>query len=86
MADVFGVLTGRVAIDRGLAGAGISEELEWFLIHHDERPGRVVGAGVHPEHVFHRRTKGGVMVGWDRPAGFQVRLKRPLFRTRPIVE
>ena len=33
-----------------------------------------------------RRDERGVAVRRDRPASFQVRLKRPLFRTRPIVE
>jgi hypothetical protein len=50
------------------------------------RVGPVVGAGVDAQHILHRGCERRVGVRRDRPACFQVRLKRPLFRTRPIVE
>ena len=86
MADVFGVLTGDLPRLRWRASSGIGEQLQWLLVHHDHRIGRIVRPGVDSQDVFHRRDERGVGVRRDRPACFQVRFKRPLFRTRPIVE
>jgi len=68
------------------AGPGVIEQLQWLLVHDHHGVGPIVGAGVDAEHILHRRHEGCVLLGRDRPTRLQVRLKRPLFRTRPIVE
>ena len=65
---------------------GVVEELEWLLVHDDDGVGRIVGPDVDGEHVLHRRDERCVGARRNRPARLQVRLKCPLFRTRPIVE
>ena len=62
------------------------EQLPGLLVHDHDRVGRVIGAGVDAQQVLHRRHEGRVLLGRDRPTRLQMRLKRPLFRTRPIVE
>ena len=68
------------------ASPGVGEQLQWFLVHDHDREGRIVRAGVDAQHVLHRRDECGILLGRDRPARLQVRLKCPLFRTLPIVE
>lgn len=86
VADVLGVLTGGLPRPGRRARPGVCEQLQWLLVHHDHRIGRIVRPGVDSQDVFHRRDERGAAVRRDRPACFQVRLERPLFRTRPIVE
>lgn len=86
VAHVFGILTGHPSRRGRGAWAGVGQQLQRFLIHHDNRMSRIVRAGVHAEHVFHRGHERGVLLGRDRPARLQVRLKCPLFSTRPMVE
>ena len=85
-ADVLGVLAGHLPGRGRRASSGVGEQLEWFLVHDHDGEGRIVGAGVDAKHVLHRCHECRVLLWRDRPARLQVRLKRPLFRTRPIVE
>ena len=65
---------------------GVAEELVWLFVHTDHRNGRVVGAVVDLQDVFHPGDELAVGVRRDRPAPLQMRTKPPFFRVRPIVE
>ena len=85
-ADVLAVLPGDPPGRSRRAGSGVVEQLQWLLVHDHDRVGPVEAAGVDAQHVLHRRHEGRVLLGRDRPARLQVRFKRPLIGTRPIVE
>lgn len=86
VANVLGVLAGYLPRLGRRARSGVGEQLEGLLVHDDDRIGRVIRSGVDGQHVLHRRDERRAGVRRNRPARLQVRLKCPLFRTRPIVE